>query len=80
MEWLTWSCSRVVWLKFELEDDPETDDLTSETRALLEAFVQRTFADVVGSQNVSPAVLVCSPTRETMLTKGRSSGSGTGAS
>ncbi|KAI9053408.1 hypothetical protein LZ554_002366 [Drepanopeziza brunnea f. sp. 'monogermtubi'] len=42
----------VVWTKFELEDDPETDDLTDEARCALEAFVQRTFVDVLGKENV----------------------------
>ncbi|KAK0119040.1 hypothetical protein ONS95_007904 [Cadophora gregata] len=42
----------VVWTKFELEDDPKTDDLTDESRAMIEEFVERTFRDVVGAENV----------------------------
>ena len=43
----------VVWTKFDLEDDPKTDDLTDEARALIEDFVGRTFRHVVGDDNVS---------------------------
>ena len=43
----------VVWTKFELEDDPATDDLKVKARAEVEAFVQRTFGNVVGKENVS---------------------------
>ncbi|KAJ5808158.1 hypothetical protein N7474_009427 [Penicillium riverlandense] len=37
----------VVWTKFELEDDPATDDLTASARAAIEAYVQRTFCSRV---------------------------------
>lgn len=47
----------VVWTKFELEDDPKTDDLTDEARGEIEGFVQRTFGDVVGKENVSRVIL-----------------------
>ncbi|GKZ35927.1 hypothetical protein AbraIFM66950_006762 [Aspergillus brasiliensis] len=33
----------VVWTKFELEDDPVTDDLTPRARQEIEEYVQRTF-------------------------------------
>ncbi|RWA10486.1 hypothetical protein EKO27_g4620 [Xylaria grammica] len=33
----------VVWTKFSLEDDPETDDLTGKARAEIDAFVLKTF-------------------------------------
>lgn len=36
----------VVWTKFDLEDDPATDDLTPKARAEIEQFVDRTFCDV----------------------------------
>ncbi|KAH7364328.1 hypothetical protein BKA65DRAFT_491032 [Rhexocercosporidium sp. MPI-PUGE-AT-0058] len=42
----------VVWTKFELEDDVVTGDLTDEARGEIEAFVKRTFGDVVGEENV----------------------------
>lgn len=37
----------MVWTKFELEDDPATDDLTPSARAAIEAYVQRTFCSRV---------------------------------
>lgn len=43
----------VVWTKFELEDDPKTDDLTDKARGEIESFVQRTFGNTVGKENVS---------------------------
>ncbi|KAH8157298.1 hypothetical protein CIB48_g10954 [Xylaria polymorpha] len=33
----------VVWTKFDLEDDPATDDLTEKARAEIDAFVLKTF-------------------------------------
>jgi hypothetical protein len=36
----------VVWCKFPLKDDPVTDDLTTEARQEIEAFVLRTFCGV----------------------------------
>lgn len=33
----------VVWTKFDLEDDPTTDDLTPEARKSIEEYVDRTF-------------------------------------
>jgi len=33
----------VVWTKFNLEDDPETDDLTPAARQAIETYVDRTF-------------------------------------
>ena len=35
----------VVWTKFLLEDDPTTDDLTDQSRKMLEKFVGETFCD-----------------------------------
>ncbi|KAI1334741.1 hypothetical protein F5Y15DRAFT_279530 [Xylariaceae sp. FL0016] len=34
----------VVWTKFDLEEDPATDDLTDKARAEIEAYVQKTFS------------------------------------
>jgi len=39
----------VVWTKFALQDDPITGDLTPESRAMIEAFVQKTFCGKNGS-------------------------------
>ncbi|KAL1842276.1 hypothetical protein VTJ49DRAFT_5661 [Mycothermus thermophilus] len=36
----------VVWTKFALEEDPATGDLTDETRAAIDAYVQKTFAKI----------------------------------
>jgi len=43
----------VVWTKFELEDDPETDDLTDRARAEIEGFVEERFGRRCGKENVS---------------------------
>lgn len=43
----------VVWTKFELLDDPETDDLTVEARREIDEFVDETFGKRVGRENVS---------------------------
>jgi Protein of unknown function (DUF3605) len=42
----------VIWTKFELEDDPSTDDLTDEARKAINDFVDTTFAKKVGKENV----------------------------
>lgn len=42
----------VVWTKFDLEDDPATDDLTETARAEIDAFVQKTFGSRVSSNRV----------------------------
>lgn len=42
----------VIWTKFELEDDPSTDDLTIETRQNIDGFVQSTFWSRVPSDQV----------------------------
>jgi hypothetical protein len=42
----------VVWTKFELEDDPTTDDLTIHARKQIDDFVDETFGDKVGKENV----------------------------
>ena len=42
----------VVWTKFELEDDPKTDDLTEKARGEIEGYVDRTFVKRVGRENV----------------------------
>ncbi|TAQ88015.1 hypothetical protein B7494_g3661 [Chlorociboria aeruginascens] len=42
----------VVWTKFELEDDPATDDLTEKGRREIDEFVEKTFRRRVGSENV----------------------------
>lgn len=43
----------VVWTKFELEDDPLTDDLTNEAREAIQSFVDKTFGEKLGKENVS---------------------------
>jgi hypothetical protein len=42
----------VVWTKFELEDDPETNDLTVKARREINNFVDKTFGEKVGKKNV----------------------------
>lgn len=42
----------VVWTKFELEDDPKTDDLTEKAREEIEDYVDHTFGERVGKENV----------------------------
>jgi len=42
----------VIWTKFDLEDDPATDDLTSEARKEINEYVERTFCTHVPAQNV----------------------------
>ncbi|KAI8954043.1 hypothetical protein F4801DRAFT_43582 [Xylaria longipes] len=41
----------VVWTKFDLEDDPATDDLTENARAEINAFVLKTFGSRVPSHH-----------------------------
>jgi Protein of unknown function (DUF3605) len=41
----------VVWTKFAFQDDPVTGDLTPESRAMIEAFVQKTFCGKNGSSH-----------------------------
>lgn len=43
----------VVWTKFELEDDLETNDLTDQTRGEIEKYVEEKFRRRCGSENVS---------------------------
>jgi hypothetical protein len=42
----------VVWTKFDLEDDPATDDLTDKARAEIDAYVLKTFGSRVPSDHV----------------------------
>lgn len=42
----------MVWTKFELPDDPATDDLTDEAREAIEQYVQRTFRSRVTPESV----------------------------
>ncbi|CAI7586126.1 unnamed protein product [Penicillium glandicola] len=42
----------VVWTKFQLEDDPATDDLTVDARAAIENYVQDTFCSRVPPEQV----------------------------
>jgi len=42
----------VVWTKFELEDDPVTDDLTVQARREIDDFVDKTFCKRMGKENV----------------------------
>jgi len=46
----------VIWTKFELEDDPLTDDLTAKARKEIDDFVDETFGRKVGRDNVSHVV------------------------
>ncbi|KAJ2990615.1 hypothetical protein NUW58_g2856 [Xylaria curta] len=41
----------VVWTKFDLEDDPATDDLTPKARTEIDAFVLKTFGSRVPSDH-----------------------------
>ena len=43
----------VVWTKFVLEDDPETNDLTPKMRKEIDEYVDKTFRTRVPSDNVS---------------------------
>jgi len=43
----------VVWTKFDLEDDPTTDDLTPEARKEIDDYVDKTFCTNVKPENVS---------------------------
>jgi hypothetical protein len=49
----------VVWTKFELEDDPTTDDLTERARKEIDGFVTRTFCGRVPDEQVSSMMLSC---------------------
>lgn len=42
----------VVWVKFELEDDPATDELTPKARQEIDDYVQRTFRSRIPSDQV----------------------------
>ena len=42
----------VVWTKFELEDDPVTDDLTPRARQEIDNYVKKTFCSRVPSEKV----------------------------
>jgi len=42
----------VVWTKFDLQDDPVTDDLTPEACHQVDAYVQKTFCQSVPPENV----------------------------
>ena len=42
----------VIWTKFDLEDDPATDDLTPKARKNIDDFVSKTFCTKVPSHNV----------------------------
>lgn len=43
----------VIWTKFELEDDPVTDDLTIKARGEIDGFVDKVFVKRVGTEKVS---------------------------
>ena len=47
----------VVWTKFVLEDDPETDDLTPKMRKEIDEYVNRTFGSRVPPDRVSQGFL-----------------------
>lgn len=42
----------VVWTRFELDEDPDTGDLTDRARAEIDAFVDRTFSPAVPRDQV----------------------------
>lgn len=42
----------VVWTKFDLEDDPVTDDLTDVARREIDDYVKKTFCERVAPENV----------------------------
>lgn len=42
----------VVWVKFELEDDPATDDLTPRARKEIDDYVRSTFCSRMPAENV----------------------------
>jgi hypothetical protein len=42
----------VIWTKFELVEDPSTDDLTPEARREINDYVQKTFSGKVKPDNV----------------------------
>ncbi|KAF2841037.1 hypothetical protein M501DRAFT_951753 [Patellaria atrata CBS 101060] len=42
----------VIWTKFELEDDPNTDDLTPKARKKIDEFVRRKFCQRVDPEHV----------------------------
>ena len=42
----------VVWTKFDLPSDPVTDDLTPQTRHMINSFVDQLFVRECGSENV----------------------------
>lgn len=42
----------VVWTKFELEDDPATDDLTPQARKEIDDYVTRTFRSRMPAEQV----------------------------
>ena len=48
----------VVWTKFELEDDPATDDLTERARGEINDYVDEVFARRIGKENVSSLSLL----------------------
>ena len=43
----------VVWVKFELEDDPATDDLTPRARKEIDDYVKKTFCSRMPPEQVS---------------------------
>jgi hypothetical protein len=43
----------VVWVKFELEEDSVTGDLTDQARAGIEAYVEQTFRQGGGGEEVN---------------------------
>ena len=69
----------VIWTKFELEDDPATDDLTPEARAELDQYVDKTFCSKLGKENVSSPKFDKTSRQKYMLIVSRSYGSKTGS-
>lgn len=49
----------VVWTKFDLPDDPETNELTSAMRQEIDDYVERMFCQAVPKENVRPITKTC---------------------
>ena len=63
----------VIWSKFELEDDPETELLTVEAKSQVDAFVEKTFCSRMKPGHVSGLIYRCLASQHVDLS--RSNGS-----
>lgn len=58
----------VIWTKFELEDDPATDDLTDVARREIDVYINRTFCEKVSPENVDlPFPIASHPPKSTLF-------------